>query len=343
MSLEDLKRDQVEAEDPPVPCLSPVTQTTQIESSLVDLMGAMQGQQSGLNFGNLLGMAGQIAAQLSNAMPPAAPSTKKDEVKKDEVKKDEVKKDEVKKDEVKKDEVKKDEEAPVYSAVPTPDFTEIAKMIANLAPAIEAVSKVMPQILPPASTPVVPASTPLPFDLMEILKMATPMLMCLMRKVNSSPTSSSAYSSDHVPKSRPIHPDQLKNMMHLMPQIAETLKQYKCNETEQMVKSKQKKKEQTSMIMSAIVDSLTEAATSAKHMDERHQAICFADKIHAICKVVFGLAYDIGADNDKYLSLKMKLAEEELSKQFINLSRQLSQSGTQKTQTVAANHGCTGC
>lgn len=117
---------------------------------------------------------------------------------------------------------------------------------------------------------------------------------------------------------------ELRELMYYLPQIKRALDERNCHEAERRVEAKFQREEKNIQMIAAIMDSFCDAATSAEYMDKNMQAVCFVDKMHAIYKMVHRLSADLGADGDKYLALKMKLADEKISKQFMNVTTQLN-------------------
>lgn len=161
-------------------------------------------------------------------------------------------------------------------------------------------------------------------------KVVLPMLSCVLPSIlDILKTPSSDKSS--------LNSKQLEELNYYLPQIISAINQNKSHETERIMEARAKDKEEMSKVTVAMMDALCDGATSAKYMDERSQAMCFIDKIYSFYRMSYRLASDLGADGDKYLALKMKLADDEISKQFINVTKQLNRTGN---SPVAVTHGC---
>ena len=74
--------------------------------------------------------------------------------------------------------------------------------------------------------------------------------------------------------------------------------------------------------MLSMMDAICEASTSANHMDEKLQAICFVDKMHSMYRMMYRLSCE--DESDKYTALKMKMNDDMISKQFMNVTKQLT-------------------
>jgi hypothetical protein len=91
--------------------------------------------------------------------------------------------------------------------------------------------------------------------------------------------------------------------------------------------SKCRERERTKQMVEAM-EEYCQSMSLAKHMDSRTQAVCFMDKMFTLYKRMYQIPTEQSSVEDKYLMLKMKLADEEITKHFMNTMKQLSSSGS---------------
>jgi len=108
-------------------------------------------------------------------------------------------------------------------------------------------------------------------------------------------------------------PLKKESMLSMMDAICEA----STSKSEKVVSCPLKKESMLSMM-----DAICEASTSANHMDEKLQAICFVDKMHSMYRMMYRLSCE--DESDKYTALKMKMNDDMISKQFMNVTKQLT-------------------